>query len=281
MKFRLALVLITAAARGADLTPDQFRFLDQTRTVALNYSKWLPNLICNERIRRETDWGTGKMRRADDLTVQVSYVNQKESYRVVARGRSKADQRIENIPGAVSQGEFGSMLRWIFEPEAKAFFEFQSESVVRDRPVTVVAYRVEAANSRMALQSYSRGAFVAFHGTLAIDPETHLVVSLTASAEGPEGFPIRKSDVQLDYDWKPIAGHDYLVPLRAEIAMTEHLGSDPMRLAQRGRIYSNESCIGCNASPRPKPVDITTQYRNHVDFSDYREFTAKSKVSFK
>jgi len=281
LRLAAAIVSALAAARAADLTPEQSRFIDQTRVAALNYSKWLPNLICNERIRRESDWGTGKMVRGDDLTVQVSYVNQKESYRVIARGRSKADQRLENIPGAVTQGEFGSMLRWIFEPDAQAAFEWQGESTVRDQAVVVVAYSVSAGKSRMALQAYTVAAFVAFHGTLSIDPETHLVLSLTASAEGPEGFAVRKSDVQLDYAWKPIAGHDYLVPLRAEIAMTELLATNPMQLAPGGHIYSNESCIGCQARERPKPVRITTQYLNHLEFSDYREFTANSKVTFK
>ena len=281
MTLRLAAAIVSAlaAARAADLTPDQSRFLDQTRAAALNYSKWLPNLICNERIRRESDWGTGNMVRGDDLTVQVSYVNQKESYRVIARGRHKADQRLENIPGAVSQGEFGSMLRWIFEPDAQAVFEWQGESTVRERPVVVVAYRVAAAKSRMVLLAYTRAAFVAFHGTLSIDPESHLVTSLTASSEGPDGFPVRQSDVQLDYDWKSIAGHDYLVPLRAEIAIIELLSRNPKE--SQGSIYSNESCIGCSAPRRPKSVRVTTQYRNHLEFSDYREFTANSKVTFK
>ena len=281
LRLAAAVVFAFAAAPAADLTPAQLQFIEQTRVAALNYSRWLPNLICNERIRRESDWGTGKMVRGDDLTVQVTYVNQKESYRVIARGRSKADQRLENIPGAVTQGEFGSMLRWIFEPEAQAAFEWQGESTIREHPVVIVAYRVLTRNSRMVLQAYATAALVAFHGTLSIDPETHLVVSLTASAEGPEGFPVRKSDVQIDYDWRPIAGHDYLVPLRAEIAMTELLSRNPALTEQGGHIYSNESCIGCEARPRPKPVNILTQYRNHLEFSDYREFTANSKITFK
>jgi hypothetical protein len=280
LRLAAAIVSALALAHAADLTPDQSLFLEQTRIAALNYSKWLPNLICNERVRRETDWGTGKMVHGDDLTAQVTYFNQKESYRVIARGRHKADARLEQIPGAVSQGEFGSMLRWIFEPDAKAVFEWQGEANIREHPVKVVAYRVAAANSHLALQADSVAAFVDFHGTLFIDPETHLVLSLTAQAVGPEGFAVRKSDVQLDYDWKPIAGHDYLVPLRAEIAMTEVLTRDP-RLSQAGRIYSNESCIGCKAGTRAKPFRIVTEYRNHLEFSDYREFNANSKVIYK
>jgi len=279
LRLAAAIVSCLAAARAAGLTPES-HFLDQTRVAALNYSKWLPNLICNERIRRDSDWGTGKMVPGDDLTVQVTYFNQRESYRVIARGRHKADGRLYLVPAAVSQGEFGSMLRWIFEPDAQAAFEWQGDSTVREHPVAVVAYRIAAGKSRLALQAYSVAAFVAFHGTLSIDPETHLVLSLTASAEGPEGFAVRKSDGQLDYEWKPIAGHDYLVPLRAEIAMTDLFATNTA-LAQSGRIYSNESCIGCKARPRPKQVNITTQSLNHLEFSDYREFTANSKVTFK
>ena len=62
-----------AAAPAQSLTGEQKRILEDSRQVALNYSKWLPDLICTELIRRDTDWGaTGRWTFVDTLTAQVT-----------------------------------------------------------------------------------------------------------------------------------------------------------------------------------------------------------------
>ncbi len=284
-----------AAAPAQTLTAEQSHMLEDSRQESLNYSKWLPDLICTESVRRDTDWGaTGHWTFVDTLTAQVTYFARKESYKLTAHNQHSASQRFENLAGAISKGEFGSMLRWIFDPEARAAFEWKGTETIRRRPASIFAYRVEAANSRLELSALADSVFAGFHGLVSIDDETRLVLRLTAEPEAPENFPIRESFVSIDYDWKDIGGHRYLVPVRAETRMAERPPPMPPTAtpAAGGTGAPSIQCAGCRTSHGPilgtpisptgkKPLaESETKYRNRIEFTGYRKFTADSKLTF-
>jgi len=284
-----------AAAPAQSLPGEQKRILEDSRQVALNYSKWLPDLICTELIRRDTDWGaTGRWTFVDTLTAQVTYFERKESYKLIAHNQHSANQRFENPAGAISKGEFGSMLRWIFDPEAKADFEWKATETIRRRTTSVFAYRVNASNSRLELAALSNSIFAGFHGLVYIDDETKLVLRLTAETDGPEHFPIRDSFVSIDYDWTEISGHRYLVPVRAETRMTENPPATSLAPAPApdGIQAPPVPCVSCGSShgpifgtlvtgPGKKPLaESETKYRNRIEFRGYRRFTADSTLKF-
>jgi hypothetical protein len=247
------------AALLAALTPQQSRLVESARAAALQYSDWLPNLICTERVQRAIDWqGTGVWSRADDLTLEVTDSRRGESYKLLSRGGRPAALNTENLAGAVSKGEFGSALRWIFEPSAEASFEWIGRGRIRGQRVETFAYRVEAGNSRLQLRALTKAVVAGFHGRVSIDPATGRVLRLTVLSEGPADFPIEESYAEVDYDWAVIAGERYLVPVRAETRMNERLPPDP-----RGQ----------------QPARVT-KYRNRMEFRDYREFKSESTLTF-
>ncbi|HEV2448691.1 MAG TPA: hypothetical protein VGS58_22315 [Candidatus Sulfopaludibacter sp.] len=259
--------------------------LREARRAALNYSTWLPDLICAEVIHREADWNlSGQWVPVDTLTAQVTYFQRKESYKLTAHNGHPASQKLDTLTGAISEGEFGSMLRWIFEPDAQAAFEWQGRQTIRRRPVSVFAYRVDDAHSRMELRALSQAAFVGFHGSVFIDDETSLVLRLTAEVAGPGHFPIRESSMEIEYDWAEIAGHRYLVPVRAETRMTENALETPG--PKPPPASPTDSCGACDPPgpwPRPmaRPAPATpAKYRNRIEFRGYRKFTADSKLTF-
>ena len=285
----LAVIACAAVARAQGLTGEQARIVEEARAVALNYSNWLPNLICTEHIQRSADWyGSGSWAAVDTITAQVTYFERHESYKVIARNNHAANQAIESVAGAISKGEFGSMLRWIFDPAAKASFEWKGRQAIRRQPVSVFAYRVEPATSRLELRALAKSAIAGFHGVVYIDDATKLVLRLTLESDGPKDFPIRDSYVHIDYDWATIAGSRYLVPSRAETGMTENrppapLAAAQVAAAQAGRTIAPGSCSSCDPPGSPvfrSPPRQAVKYRNRLEFRGYRQFTTDSKLTF-
>jgi hypothetical protein len=261
---RLALALLAVLTSAAALTPDQARLLEEARAAAVRYSDWLPNLTCTERVRRSVDWqGKGVWVRADDLVLEVTYSRRGETYKVLSRAGRPADTlKLENVAGAISKGEFGSTLRWIFEPSAAAAFEWSGRERVRGRRVEVFTYKVGVAGSRLELRAFTRSVIAGFHGRVWIDPDTKLVLRLSLFSAGPENFPVAESYAVIEYDWAAIAGKRYLVPVHAETGITERVRRDPL------------------APLRPEQGSRTVKHRNRMEFRDYREFKADSKITF-
>ena len=112
---------------------EQAAFVEKARQVALRYSDMLPDFVCTEAIHRS--WGTlGDLRGHDAVTVQLTYFQKKENYKFAGAGKA-ADALFENYGGALSGGEFGSALRWIFEPESAAEFRWEKSASIDRKSV--------------------------------------------------------------------------------------------------------------------------------------------------
>lgn len=101
----------------------------ESRQRALAYTKSLPDFLCTEVTRRysapsdrglEPSW-----KLLDTLTVRVSYFDQKEAYRVVRINDKPADKDLAKVGGWATRGDFGSMLRGVFDPKSEARFEWE------------------------------------------------------------------------------------------------------------------------------------------------------------
>lgn len=274
--------MLAVAASAAALSPEQARLVESARAAALHYSDWLPNLICTERVERAVDWqGAGLWARADKLELEVTYGRAGETYKILSRAGRPAKMNFDNVAGAISKGEFGSALRWIFEPSANASFDYAGRDRIRHQSVEFFDYKVPRPSSRLELRALSKSVIAGFHGRVAIDPEMNLVLRLTLVADAPADFPVTESYVEIDYDWTAIAGKRYLVPVRAETGMTERHPADPMAGVARDRIYAPQSCTGCEAPVQPVAAPArVTRYRNRMEFGDYREFKTESTLTF-
>src|ERR1039457_4999983 len=138
------------ASAQAPAAAEQARFLDQARRTALGYSDFLPDFVCTEVIHRSSS-DSGVWRNLDSVTLQLTYANKKENYKVVLAGNKASEADLMSLGGAISSGEFGSTLRWIFEPESATTFRWQKSAVVRKTPVLVYSYRVTRAHSHFVL----------------------------------------------------------------------------------------------------------------------------------
>ncbi len=258
----LALAVALAAAE-APTAAEQARFIEETRAAALGYSDFLPDFVCTEVIHRSAS-DAGVWRSLDSVTLQLTYAGKKENYKLVVGGKV-TDENYLSVGGAMSAGEFGSTLRWIFEPESGTKFHWEKASTVRKTAVWVYSYRVPRADSHYVLAfdggAGARSMIVGFHGVLEIARDTNQALRVTSEADDiPAGFAIRGSTTAIDYAYADVGGKQFLLPSGSENTMVYQ----PSRSEVKGPIRDT----------RPKTM------RNLLEFRDYRKFAVDSDIDF-
>jgi hypothetical protein len=210
---------------------EQKEILAQITDAALNYSSNLPNFICLQVTRRYVA-PTGKENFAlqDTIAERLSYFEQKEDYKVVSKnGVPVTGMKHEQMGGASSSGEFGSMLREIFSPESNTSFEWERWATLRGKRMYVYTFRVPQETSKYTIYSEAvkRTIIVGYHGLIYAQAKSrtedandkpYMVMRLTMSADNiPADFPVQEVDLDLNYDYTDIAGQTFLLPLKSEL----------------------------------------------------------------
>ncbi len=228
---------------------EQARVLDEVREYALTYTKSLPDFICMQVTRRYVDpSGLESWHHVDTVTERLSYFENHEDYKVVLVNNRPMEIAHDQLPGAVSSGEFGSMLKEIFERESGTEFEWDRWATLRGRRMHVFFYRVRVANSkyRISERDSRQTITVGYRGYIYVDRDTHAVAKITLEAEDiPASFPIRDVQLALDYDHQKIGDRDFVLPLKS--VLTSRMGGKEL-------------------------------VRNDVEFRMYRKFTAESTI---
>ena len=229
---------------------DQNRILTEAREYALNYTKTLPDFICLQVTRRYYDPnGSDNYRNYDTVMSKVSYFEQKEKYELLSVNDRFMTSSYESLGGTLSSGEFGSMMKEIFEPRTDAEFHWIRWATLRGKRAHVYSYVVDKEHSQWSIEDrtahdrYSPG----YSGLVYVDRDTNTVLRVTLKAEGiPPTFPIQEADDRLDYDLADINGHQYILPMMAQV----HL--------KAGRVNQ----------------------RNDIEFRNYRKFSADTTLKF-
>jgi hypothetical protein len=253
---------------------EQAAILSDVREYALNYSKNLPDFICTQVTRRfaapmpGTRWGGSSLsdpswQLQDVLQIRLSYFEQKEKYLVVLENNNILNKDYEQMGGSKSFGEFGSMLREIFEPGTEARFEWDHWGTLRTKPVMAFSYHVSQSRSqyRLVVEDAKLSIITAYRGLVEVDPKTHVVMRVSTIAENiPADFPIRKAEDVLDYDYQDISEHTFLLPLKSQVLMSG--GEVLTRLDEEFHLYrkySAEAGITYDTDPLPPLPDDKTK----------------------
>lgn len=234
---------------------EQERILAEARRNALEYTQQLPDFLCLQITRRfidpsglEMDW-----LQYDEVKSRVSYVEGHENYELVSVNNQVTERSMDELGGATSTGEFGSLLKELFEPRTAAQFSWARHSLLRARPVYVFAFQVPRSRSKWRLtftatrEAPGNQIVTAYSGLVYVDKETERTLRIKMDAvDVPATFPIQQASTRLDYDYIDISTQPHLLPLKAEVRM------------RAGRELS----------------------RNDVEFRLYRKFTADATISF-
>ena len=252
---------------------EQAAIITEVREYALNYSKSLPNFICTEVQRRKVAGAPGSRyggaigsdpsyQTQDSLTIRLSYFEQKEEYKLILVNNTATTQAYQSLGGATSTGEFGSMMRDIFEPHTQARFEWDHWGLLRGKRVMAFKYFVEQSRSQWTIDYEHREHITpAYSGLIYVDQDTHVVTRVTLVAEGiPPAFPVKHAQTRLDYDYQDISGHEFLLPMMSETNMSADgvlsRNETEFRLYRK---YSTESEIKYDITPDPLPDEKTKE----------------------
>jgi hypothetical protein len=224
-----------AAARAAALA--RLPLLEQARYHAAEFVEELPNFIVTQFVTRSVraperkDWQV-----EDKLEVELTYRAKKgEQFKLLHLNGKPTQLSYEQLGGATSSGEFGSILAALFAPQSKAEFKEVKRETFHGRQTVLYDFRVKKAFSRNQITDKSSGRTVTagYQGSVWIEVETGRVLRIEQSADDIQsGFPITLAESAVEYDWVTIAGKRYLMPVYAEVI----IGRDSERFYSRNVI---------------------------------------------
>jgi hypothetical protein len=223
-------------------------FLEKARAVALEYVEKLPNYICTEVASRyvsETrvpSWAV-----VDVVSAEVVYEDRKESYRNVTIN-GKATKKSPEETGAWSTGEFGTILRNLFEPGTQADFKYAQGDTIAHLPASVYKFTVARARSTWKIMVPGQYIFPAYKGSVWIDKQNGNVLRIEMQARDiPEEFPRIVVESSVDYEYISLgAPEKFLLPVHAEVLSCARGSND------------------CD--------------RNVIDFRNYHKFVGESTI---
>jgi hypothetical protein len=246
------------ATEGLDL-------LDRTRKATLGAAKQMPDYLVKQQIARSRALGTtSNWNVYDRLSIAVSYrQTMGEQYKLLSVNgmppnvdEQEGSTYGDKLGGTTSTGEYVSMLSELFEPATRADFEMVDTDTLRGHRTIVYEYAVKRQFSKQTLKfqasidSAPLETIVGYQGRIWVDRDDNRVLRLeTISVEIPAGFPITAAKSVIDYDWVSINDVSHLLPSRAVIELTSHLGAQ------------------------------TEQTRNDILFRGYRKFGAEVKIT--
>lgn len=217
---------------------------------ALNYTKGLPDFLCTQVTRRYADprfrdsWIS-----LDTVIAKLSYQDGHEDYEVkLVNDTMVQNKSMEALNGAISTGEFGSMMYEIFEPRSGAEFHFERWGTLRKQRVYVFSYAIEQNRSRYSIEFDKKQRIVAaYKGLVYVSKASHKITRITAEAvDMPPDFPVRAASSIIDYDMVAIGPSQFMLPVRAE-----------------ARLRDSEAAV-----------------RNDIEFRSYRKFGAESEIRY-
>jgi hypothetical protein len=240
---------------------DQKKILAAITENAVHYSEGLPNFICMQVTRRYVAQnGSDNFRLTDTIAERLSYNEHHEDYKVISvNGTPVSNRKHEQLGGATSSGEFGSMLYEIFSPESRTEFQWERWGKLRDHVMHVYSFRVRLENSKYSItaEEVKRTVTVGYHGLIYADRESNRVMRITMEADDiPENFPIRSASETLDYDSISLSGVKFILPLKVDMRMRD--GRNTMKNQAEFRLYNKfgaDTSIIFGDAPEALPED--------------------------
>jgi hypothetical protein len=242
-----------AHAQTPSADPDsseQKKILTDAAEFALRHEQSLPNFLCTQTTQRFVDY-TGKngFRPVDLIVERLTYFEHKEEYKVFEVNGIPSSLSHHDVGGTTSSGEFGSILKGIFLPEANTHFSWERYYTLRGRRMHVYSYSVPVSQSdyHIVVPMKKLDLVTSYHGLIFIDERKHSVHRITLHPDNiPASFPVQEIALVLDYNYTRIGESDYLLPLEFEL-----------RSREGARLIKND-----------------------VTYDGYRKFEADTSISF-
>lgn len=184
----------------------------------------------------------------DVIEERLTYIGKSESYEVIRlNGKTTKGLDHSDLKGAFTAGEFGSVLRDIFNRDSQTSFAWKRTERMHGMEAYVYSFRVpQDHGARVTHKDPYQEIVAAYSGLIFVDPRTFSVLRITSTLDLPTSFLITHVDKQIEYGPVWIATRQYWLPKHSETNME----------------------------------DKDHSYRNEVVFSDYHKFAVESKIQY-
>jgi hypothetical protein len=248
---------VEVVAKPAPSADEQKEILAKLTEYAHDYTKNLPDFICTQVTFQRVDPKGGEAwNLAGTVQEHLTYVEGREDYKVVMVNNRPANNMSHmQVGGNKSEGEFGTMLAEIFDPESHTDFAWARWTTWHSRSTYVFSFRVEQEYSRYTIKDEQSGRTTVpgYHGLVYADRDTGTVMRITMECDDiPAGFPIRDVSEILDYDFQKIGAREYVLPVKAELR--SHNGRTSAFNQIEFRLYRKYSADASITFDPPEPL---------------------------
>jgi hypothetical protein len=232
---------------------EQRKVLDEVRDYALNYTKSLPDFICLQLTHRFVDMhyqpgSEGSWSPSDRIAEKLSYFEQHEKYEAISHNdNAMIGKDWESLGGSISRGEFGTLLREIFEPESNADIRWLRWGTFDGHLSHVYEYRIDREHSRETIEFEKKQQVTpAYHGLVYVQKDENVVLGVTVEPDIPADFPVQDVHQVVIYHYVDISGRKFLLPAVSRVQM------------RNGRYAS----------------------KNDIEFRGYKKYSADTSITF-
>lgn len=195
--------------------------LMRVRTINEQLYTDLESFVCDEQLTRYKGTLSGdKAHPIDSITARVSFENGQEHYSEVRQNRERRSD-ISAVPGAWSEGEFGTLLR-----QTELLLMTQAVSLLREShldgaPVAVYAFEVSEQDSPWDLEVSGQHYWVPFRTEVSVSQATGQILEIerTSVSVSPE---THISEIRWGVSLAPVElnGRTWLLPKSGEYAVS-------------------------------------------------------------
>jgi VWFA-related protein len=213
---------------------------------ANEFTETLPNFMCVQITDRSSyARGSTKWRHQDNFVELLEFRDGNETRTMLEVNGSKSKLDRDDLHGMISYGEFGGVLKSVFQPSSRADFQWKSTGTLAGATVQIFDYKVARENSTFYVGPALHQVVAGFHGQIFIDTATRSVRRITMIADKMDKFPLDATSVSVDYDFILINNHDYLLPVGGQVST---------------RLGRSQAVL------------------NQIEFRDYRRFGSNARI---
>jgi len=242
MRFAILALLLSFTLQGEDRDTT----LPKARRYIATWLSELPDFVCRQSTRRFAAGPSHDWRLEDSFITELTVTEGIEHYLLISKvGETVREPYAIDFDTLGSRGEFVSAVRVLFDAASKSVFHRRGARDQNGRHLRRFDFAVQRENSQWFLGS-APGYAPAYSGTVWVDESDGSLHQLDMETQAfPDKFAIRAASMRLEFAFVESDGLRYLMPSRADV-----------------RVCSNGAY--CE--------------RKRIDFSDFRRFTAKSRL---
>ena len=219
--------------------------------AALDFTEGLPNYVCQEMMARyQSTTHPANWQAIDVVGASIVYEKGKEDYRDITVNGKLLKKKMDQMEGAWSTGEFGTVLIDLLSPATAAEFRYRRQERTGGVMAKVYDFSVKRENSHWQISMGGQTYRPAFKGSIWVDPATARVLRIEEQAVSfPEDFPTDHVESAMDYQYTRLGDtKQYLLPVHAENIS-----------CQRGSDFCSH---------------------NVIDFRNYHKYSGESSITF-